>query len=445
MRSMVIVLAASILVQAGAGTLAHARSGAGDPAAGDSKGATAVPPVFSGVAFKDALEQNKTGDKLLVVKFTAEWCGPCKLMDRTTWRDQNVVAWVKDNAVALQVDVDKQPTIAQEYGVRAMPTMIAFKKGEPVDRVVGYRDGAGLLAWMGNVKSGKTEIGRLEEAAKNPKDDMPMQERLQVARGLVNGGKLELATTEYLWLWSNMLKKQPSMYGVRLSFFVRDLHDLCSQHPPAREAFSKLRDELEARLKGENKSWEDLNDWIALNEAIDDSERTVAWFDRIKGDPDARPTLDRMAFKIQPLLEERGRWSDVGRLISNPLARVQQDHAIMRSSMGMTGMDPELKKRVQEMASDNFRTRTASLYAGLLAAGRVADAGALATEAVRLDDTARMRAALVERAIDLDQTNESQTLLLEEALKSAGDDAQLIDRLKELRTKLEASKGKHAG
>jgi thiol-disulfide isomerase/thioredoxin len=404
-----------------------------------------VPPVFTDMVFKDALDQNKASDKLLVVKFTAEWCGPCKLMDRTTWRDQNVVAWAKDNAVVLQVDVDKQREVSMEYGVRAMPTMIAFKKGEAVDRVIGYRDGAAILAWMDNVKNGRTEIGRLEDAAKNAKDDTPIRTRLDTARGLMNGGKLEAATNEYLWLWANMAKKEPSMSGVRVSFTLGEIADLCSQHAPALEAFTKLRDDAEVRLKGDNKSWDDLGDWLCLNEAVKEEEKTLAWFDRIKNDADAKQTLERFSYRLQPLLEQRERWADVGRLIPDPIQKLKDDYGIMRMSSVGQGMDAALKAQVQAMAKDNFRRRSSSLYAGLLAAGRFGDAQRFVTEATRLDDTAQMRVALVKKAVDLGQTNTSQTRLLDEAEKVAGEDKELLAEISGLREKLKTATSRDAG
>jgi thiol:disulfide interchange protein len=73
-----------------------------------SKAKVEPPPVFKQASFKDALAETVGTDKILIVKGTAEWCGPCKQMDRTTWRDQKVVQWVKDNGLAIQVDVEPQ-------------------------------------------------------------------------------------------------------------------------------------------------------------------------------------------------------------------------------------------------------------------------------------------------------------------------------------------------
>ncbi len=68
--------------------------------------AAELPPVFQQLSFARAKERAEAESRLLVVKATAKWCGPCRLMDRTTWRDGNVVASVRENAIAIQLDVE---------------------------------------------------------------------------------------------------------------------------------------------------------------------------------------------------------------------------------------------------------------------------------------------------------------------------------------------------
>jgi thiol-disulfide isomerase/thioredoxin len=97
-------------------------------------GNVSAPQVFQRLEFGAARERALAERKLLLVDATAEWCGPCKMMDRTTWVDKDVVAWVRDHAIALQIDVDAEKAFAQEFRITAMPTIIAFVDDTEFDR-----------------------------------------------------------------------------------------------------------------------------------------------------------------------------------------------------------------------------------------------------------------------------------------------------------------------
>jgi len=64
----------------------------------------------------------------VVVEFYADWCGPCKQM-APALRDAN--------AEVVKVDVDEFSSIAQEYGIRSIPTLMAFRNGKSVNHTVG--------------------------------------------------------------------------------------------------------------------------------------------------------------------------------------------------------------------------------------------------------------------------------------------------------------------
>lgn len=66
-------------------------------------------------------------EKPVLVDFSAEWCGPCKLMPPIL---KEVKSALGDNVIILKVDVDKNPQAAAAYQVQSVPTLIAFRKGE---------------------------------------------------------------------------------------------------------------------------------------------------------------------------------------------------------------------------------------------------------------------------------------------------------------------------
>ena len=85
-------------------------------------------------------------DKPVLVDFWAEWCPPCKAMDPIL--DQ-LTTELADKVKIVKLDVDSNPGTTVRYNVRAMPTLIVFKNGEPVDFKVGAgQSRAQLTKWL---------------------------------------------------------------------------------------------------------------------------------------------------------------------------------------------------------------------------------------------------------------------------------------------------------
>lgn len=82
-----------------------------------------------------SFEEMIEGSELpLLVDFYAPWCGPCQIMATIL---EQVSAKVKDRAQVVKINTDTYPSLASQYQIHALPTLVLFKNGQPVDRVEG--------------------------------------------------------------------------------------------------------------------------------------------------------------------------------------------------------------------------------------------------------------------------------------------------------------------
>ena len=78
----------------------------------------------------------------ILVDFWAEWCGPCKMIAPIL---DEISTEMAGKLTIGKLDVDASDATAMAYGVMSIPTLILFKGGEPVERLVGYMPKAQLL------------------------------------------------------------------------------------------------------------------------------------------------------------------------------------------------------------------------------------------------------------------------------------------------------------
>jgi thioredoxin len=70
----------------------------------------------------------------VLVDFYATWCGPCQMMASIL---NDVNSQLKGKLKVVKIDTDKYPRIASQHQVAALPTLVLFKGGQPVDRIEG--------------------------------------------------------------------------------------------------------------------------------------------------------------------------------------------------------------------------------------------------------------------------------------------------------------------
>ncbi|MFC4303544.1 thioredoxin [Cohnella boryungensis] len=95
---------------------------------------------------KDNFTEN-VAQGVSLLDFWAPWCGPCKMQLPIV---EELSDELKGTATIAKVNVDEEPELASQFGVMSIPTLILFKDGQPVDKLVGLQSKESLKAKIQN-------------------------------------------------------------------------------------------------------------------------------------------------------------------------------------------------------------------------------------------------------------------------------------------------------
>lgn len=127
----------------------------------------------TGIAFIEnnwdaALQQAKTSKKLIFVDAYATWCGPCKLLKSTTFKDTAAAAYFNSHFINLSLDVEKGkgPELATQWKIQGLPTLLVLDANKKVvAQSVGYLGAGDLLEWAKQVLAQNKPV---QQAIHNP-------------------------------------------------------------------------------------------------------------------------------------------------------------------------------------------------------------------------------------------------------------------------------------
>lgn len=101
--------------------------------------------VFTAANWSEQVEQSA---KPVLVDFWAVWCGPCRMIAPIV---EELATELEGTMTVGKLNVDENQAVAAKYGVMSIPTLLVFKNGQPVERLVGYMPKKELKARLDSV------------------------------------------------------------------------------------------------------------------------------------------------------------------------------------------------------------------------------------------------------------------------------------------------------
>jgi thiol-disulfide isomerase/thioredoxin len=389
---------------------------------------------FVDLDYDAAAAKAKDAGKLLLIDFTATWCPPCKMMEKQTWPDEKVRAWVAEHAVAIQVDIDKQQDLAHSFGIKAVPTVVFLRAGTELDRHTGFRSATDLVAWGDGVLAGKHEPRHdlVDTSGLLHSDDV--DKRYEAAREALSRRDYDVALQHYVWLWPNT-RGIPRYAAVRTSSMLIDMAALAKLYEPARVTFRHILDQAQVKVEEhDTPAFLDWMEWFGLCRAFDAQVRIVTWYEETRdeqghlvgGDPAALPQ-GLILSDVFNVLVEAGRPVDAVRLYADARTASKQQVLEFWKVRGFAVAYPDgLGDQMRERGDTKLRDDLATLYAAALADGQTEQAAAVAADLLGVFDDTDSRLALVKQAVALSAARPVQLgTWLDEAAAQGADVADL--------------------
>ncbi len=248
-------------------------------------GARAAETPFQALALEEALAKAQSENKWVLIHFVGgKRCEDCSAFDALTWRDEKVKAWLAEHTIALEIDTDNDPAPAKRYKVEDFPSILMLTPaGEEIAREDSLIPRA-FIRWTQSLRDGIP----VEQRIARRKLWAPLQVKLDYADGLEESEK----QPEAVAVMVEVLKEAVAEIGrggeddQNISAWAAYGLAELSEYPGAEAALAEARAEVERMLREDGVTTGRAELLETLNDQLEESTRTLALFDEIKGKTD---------------------------------------------------------------------------------------------------------------------------------------------------------------
>lgn len=370
--------------------------------------------AFQQLRFDDALAAAKKDGKIVLIDFFTTWCGPCKKLDATTWKDEKVRAWLREKTVALKIDAERELVLARRYQVHSYPTILFLSAdGLEITRAGGAVDAEEFVKGANYTLRTADPFKVASDAFAATPDDPTV--RMSQALALFVQGKHAEALEHYLWSFDHGLANDAGFAGVRSTMLLDEIQRLGAVHPPAVTALTERAESFARRIVDGASDDQDLRDYLELSERLHGRDKALELFDRLAEKGAAAASVRKtLAGALTEALVERRRYADVVDSLPDLAAELAQQIArygnrktkLERSRQSTLGGAPALLEA--------FRARTLRTgelyYEASLGAGHADTAAKIADYLLALAPEAATYEKLVQRALRAKATDAAQDI-----------------------------------
>ncbi len=396
-----------------------------------AEGSLAQEPFVPG-SFNEAIVKAQSDKKLLFIDFYTTWCGPCKVLEQTTFKDGKVIAWLKQHTVAIRIDAEKEADLSNRYRVEGYPTLLFLRAdGTEMGRAVGALNTDEFLEEAAAILSGKDPLTRAKEKLAAGGENDPMA-RQTYAGKLAEMGKDEEALKEYLWCFDEGLKHSPPYAGVRVSFLLGEISDLGRRYPKALDELRKRRDAARDRLAkpGSSGGLMDVMDFASINRELEEGARTLELYDRLRKEQPGSPSLDMLKRYVFDELLDARRYAEIAR--DFPILESVEDE-ISQHRMSLSFMREERRKEMESVLREMVARQVARYYEVLIGTSNEAGAAKVAARLIELEPGAISYHALAEAALRTGTPGDVNLVQARKAVElSQGENAEMADTLAQI-------------